>query len=169
MFIILLATSAVTDLLYKRIPNWLISVALASGLLTNIITRGTEGFFFSAAGIAVGFGVLIVFYVIQVMGAGDVKLMAAVGSFVGPQEVFLIFILATLLGGIYALGLLLLKGYLWQALKRYGRIGTVYLSTKQFVYISPPEQEKKLKLCYGVVVALGVLIFKISGDRIPFL
>jgi prepilin peptidase CpaA len=102
ILIIFLLSSAIADLLYMKIPNWLTFPALASGLFINVIAGGTEGLLFGAEGIGVGFGVLIFFYMLGVMGAGDVKLMAAVGSFAGPKEVFMIFTLATILG-IYAL------------------------------------------------------------------
>jgi len=169
LFILFLALSVIIDLLYKKIPNWLTFPALTAGLLINSITRGIEGLLFSIEGIGVGFGVLIIFYALGVMGAGDVKLMAAIGSFVGPKEVFMIFILATALGGVYALGLLLIKGYLWQTIKRYGKIIKVFLFTLKIVYIPPPERGKKLKLCYAVAVALATAVFKLSGNRIPFI
>jgi len=165
----LLMISAITDILFKKIPNWLTLPTLVAGGVIHSLINGAEGFFFSLQGIGAGFGLLFLFYLLGAMGAGDVKLMAAIGSFVGPKEVFMIFILATALGGIYALGLLLIKGYLWQTMKRYGNIIKVFLFTRQIVYIPPPEREKKMKLCYAVAVALGTAVFKLSGNRIPFI
>jgi prepilin peptidase CpaA len=157
------------DLLFKKIPNWLTLPAMSGGVLVHSLMKGWEGFLFSIEGLAAGFGLLIVLYALGAMGAGDVKLMAAIGSLVGPKEIFMIFILATAIGGIYALGLLLIKGCLWQTVKRYGKITKGFLFTRQIVYIPPPEREKKLKLCYAVAVALGTAVFKFSGNRIPFI
>src|SRR5438477_1353646 len=78
MVALLAATIAlVTDLRSRRIPNWLTLSAFSAGVVLNIVASGTQGGVSALEGAALGFGLLIPFYVLRVMGAGDVKLLAA--------------------------------------------------------------------------------------------
>ncbi len=65
---------------------------------------GFQGMLFSLAGLGTGFGLFIFFYLAGGMGAGDVKLMAAIGAIVGAYGALVSGILAILVGGVYALG-----------------------------------------------------------------
>src|SRR5258708_213689 len=79
--------AAVYDVRYRRIPNWLTVAGVLAGLLLNsFLYQGTSpavfgfpGLFFALKGLFVAFGVYVFLYALRAMGAGDVKLMAAVG------------------------------------------------------------------------------------------
>jgi len=86
-----------------------------------------------------------------------VKLMAAVGSLLGPQGVFEAFLGTAVAGGIYALIILTAKGYLLDTLKRFGLMIKTFFMTKKFIYIPPSREEKAPLLCYGVAISLGTL------------
>ena len=88
-------------------------------------------------------------------GAGDVKLLGAVGSFLGPKGVFTVFIISCILSGVYALFLLASKGLLTRTLKRYGKILWTFIYNRQLVFIKPSLEEKQIKVRHGLSIALG--------------
>ncbi|MBL0157199.1 MAG: prepilin peptidase [Bryobacterales bacterium] len=94
--------ASVTDLRNRTVPNWLTCPAILCGLLWYGITGGLRGAGFSLAGAMVGFGSLLVFFLMGNMGGGDVKLLAAFGALVGPGLVFQALIWIALLGGVGA-------------------------------------------------------------------
>src|SRR5512136_548273 len=94
MFILLivLAIAAITDVRTRRIPNWLTYPTMGAGLSYHVYANGWQGFLFGLEGLLLGFALLLVFYLLGGMGAGDVKLMAGVGSILGPKIVFVAFL-----------------------------------------------------------------------------
>jgi prepilin peptidase CpaA len=102
--------AAVTDVWKFKVHNLLTIPLLLSGLIFHGITGGWEGFAGSLLGSLFGFVILIGFYVLGGMGAGDVKLMAALGAWFGPLSTACLFIASALAAGIYALALILIYG-----------------------------------------------------------
>lgn len=90
-----------TDIRQQRIPNWLCVSLGVSGLVFRSGTGFSSGFLDSLAGFAVGFGVLFVLYLIGGSGAGDVKFMAAVGTWIGPYHIVFVFVLSAIVLFIY--------------------------------------------------------------------
>ncbi len=152
-----LMIASVTDLRSQRIPNKLTYSTMIFGLVFAGMTSGLAGFLQSLGGIALGLALLIGFYLLGGMGAGDVKLMAAVGSLLGPQGVFEAFLGTAMAGGLYALLLLAVKGLLTDALRRFGLMIKTFFLTRKFIYIPPSGKEKAPLLCYGVAISLGTL------------
>ena len=150
-----LIIASIKDCLSFRIPNWLTFPALATGIAYFSLTKGFEGFLFSLAGALTGFALLIIPYMIGGSGAGDVKLLGAVGSFLGPKGVFSVFVLSCIFGGVYGLVLMASKGMLIDTCKRYVKILKGFFITWQFIYIPPSNKERQLKICYGLAIALG--------------
>lgn len=109
-----------------------------------------------------GIGLLILPYMLGGMGAGDAKLMGAVGGFLGAKGVLNAFLFTAVLGGVYALLLILMrrsqfKGYLknfWERL-------VVFSSTRQYIPIPDDAKLKRPRLCYGLAIALGTGIYMI--------
>ena len=83
----ILLIAGVTDLRSSKIPNWLTVSAMAAGLLSHSWFDGLSGLLFSVKGLGLGLALFLLFYVMGGMGAGDVKLLAAVGSFLGAEGV----------------------------------------------------------------------------------
>ena len=77
---VLLVLCAYWDVRYRRIPNWATLPGVALGLGLNGLFLGWQGMKESGLGLLVGFGALVVLFVLGWMGGGDVKLMAAVGA-----------------------------------------------------------------------------------------
>jgi len=153
----MLIIASVTDLRSHRISNRMTYSTMIFGLIYYSMTSGLAGFLLSVSGLFLGLALLIAFYLLGGMGAGDVKLMAAVGSLLGPMGVFAAFLGTAVAGGIYALIILAAKGYLLDTLKRFGLMIRTFFITKKFIYIPPPREEKAPLLCYGVAISLGTL------------
>ena len=80
------------DLRTRRIPNWLTVSTFVLGLGYHIATSGFDGFILSLAGFATGFGILLILWLMGSGGGGDVKLMGAIGAWLGAYPTLLIFI-----------------------------------------------------------------------------
>lgn len=165
ILIIVLTIAAISDIKFQKIPNWLTFSTMIVGIISHTWTNGLEGLFFSAKGAGVGVVVLIIPYLLGGMGAGDAKLMGAVGSLLGPQKAFVAFLFTGIIGGIYALIILALYGNLRDTFKRYGTMLKTFVLTQTIIYIPPSQKETKPKLCYGVAIAVGTLL-SVFAERI---
>ena len=163
----ILIIASINDLFYKRIPNWLTYPSLIGGILFQSISRGFDGAFFSLLGIGLGFGLTFFIHLAGGFGAGDVKLVAAIGSFVGPKEIFIIFIFSSLLSGIWAIILLAIHGFILHTLKRYYNILITLFFTRRLIYIPPLSGEKKLRIRFGIMVALATFFIELYGNILP--
>jgi prepilin peptidase CpaA len=107
---ILVTVAAVYDIRYRRIPNWLVLAGIVAGFGWNAYSLSGSGLLRSAEGLGLGFALYFPFYLLRARGAGDVKLLAAVGAITGPGNCFWIFILTAILGGAIALVMVMLSG-----------------------------------------------------------
>ncbi len=98
--------AAANDFHRFRVPNKLTFPLCLSGLVFHAIVSGLSGLQFGLGGIAVGFAVLLIFYITGIMGAGDVKLLAAVGSWIGGTNTLYVFCIAGIAAGIHSLAAL---------------------------------------------------------------
>ena len=98
-----LAIASVADLRDRRIPNALTFPAVALGLVLNGVFFGFDGLRESAQGAGLGLAMLFGLFVLRWMGAGDVKLMAAVGAIKGPDFVFYACLWSAVFGAVLAL------------------------------------------------------------------
>ena len=165
----ILIIASISDLFYKKIPNWLTFPSLVCGIFFQLILGGSDGLFSSLQGIAIGFVLTFILYLAGGLGAGDVKLMAAIGAFLGPKEIFLAFIFSSLLSGVYAIILLAIHGFIFQTLKRYFNIFKTLVMTLQLIYIPPLSDERRLGVRFGIMIALGTLLTKFYVHRLPFI
>jgi len=90
------------DYSQRRVPNWLNASLIAAGFVVQGIYFGAEGLAAGLGGMLVGFGVLIVPWLMHGMGAGDVKLMSAIGVWLGPMLTLYSFALGVIIGGVAA-------------------------------------------------------------------
>ena len=108
--------AAVIDVFSRRIPNWVTFAACITGLLVNIWLAGVSGAVLALAGAALGAALLLPFYSIRAMGAGDVKLLAAIGALLGPQALVSVAVYGALVGGAMSVVVLLVRRRLFVAL-----------------------------------------------------
>jgi prepilin peptidase CpaA len=157
---VILLVAVVTDLRTQKIPNLLTFPAAALALIYHTVMNGFSGFLFSAQGLALGIGLLIIPYLLGGMGAGDAKLMGVVGGVLGARSVFYAFLSSALVGGIYAVILTLIYRRQFGGFykKQLAAVINFLLIRK---YIPEPEDAdlKKPRLCYGLAIALGTGIY----------
>jgi prepilin peptidase CpaA len=155
--------AAVYDVRYRRIPNWLTVGGILLGLVLNaFLYQGWPGLRIGLAGFGLGFGAYFLLYVLRAMGAGDVKLMGAVGAVVGWQNWFGIFVITAIIGGLMAMILVLIKKRTKTTLFNVGVIlnemkagRPAYLAKEELDVKNP----KALGLPHGAVIAVGTLFF----------
>ena len=109
-----------TDLAYRRVPNVLTAPALVAGLLAHGVWSGGLGLPGALLGAAVGLAVFFPIFALGGMGGGDVKLMAALGSWVGAGAIGWTALYAAVAGGVLALVVGAAHGYLRQAFSNIG-------------------------------------------------
>jgi prepilin peptidase CpaA len=139
--------AAVWDLRWRRIPNVLTIPAVVSGIALHGVQSGRGGLVSSLWGMAIGGGVLLVFYILGGMGAGDVKLMAGIGALVGARLIFPVLVFMGVAGGIMAMGKLIV---------RYSQVRATLAQVggdRQ-----PGGGPMKETMPYGVAIAAGTLI-----------
>ncbi len=104
----LVMIAALSDLQTRRIPNWLVATALVVALPVQVVLYGAaEGMQMWLAGCLTGGLLLLPGYLMRLMGAGDVKLMAAVGAFCGAYGALEIGLATFAIGGALSLVVLL--------------------------------------------------------------
>ncbi|HYM12890.1 MAG TPA: A24 family peptidase [Bryobacterales bacterium] len=101
-FLVLLI-AALTDLHSRRIPNLLVAPFLAAGLVAGGVTGGWEGVTRSLAGIGLGAAAAAFLCYLRGMGLGDLKLLAAVGAWIGPAQMVSALVMTAIAGGFLAL------------------------------------------------------------------
>jgi prepilin peptidase CpaA len=110
--LVLGAAACVTDLKWRRIPNLLTFGASAAAFLFSIMSGGVQDLGWSALGWIIGCGLFLPWFLLGGMGAGDVKLLAALGAWAGPSAVVWMALYAAVAGGVFAVLVSLQRGYL---------------------------------------------------------
>ena len=107
--------ACVSDLRTRRIPNVLTFGAAAAAVIFHVWTSGLDGGLASLGGLVVGAALMFVLYTLGGMGAGDVKLLAALGAWLGPTDAVWMVLYTGIAGGVIALIVAAAHGYLGQA------------------------------------------------------
>jgi prepilin peptidase CpaA len=145
------------DVRYRRIPNAFVLATLASGLIINTIYGGLNGTLLSLGGCAIAFILMFVLHVFGAMGAGDVKLFAAVGSLTGANMVLPTFLVVILTGGALALLLTLRSGAVRTTMQRVLQILVGLLPGWEMPRFAVPA-DRRHTIPYGVAITFGSLI-----------
>jgi prepilin peptidase CpaA len=153
LLLMILALAASTDLLTHRIPNALTAPTLAIGLILQALSEGQAGILFALAGMSVGLAALLPFYLLRGMGAGDVKLMAAVGSFLGPLGALHAAAVTLVLGAL--LGVSVMVG------RRFALARAPAARLAEVLHGSgpAPASVRKEKFPYAVAIAGGAVVW----------
>ena len=148
-----LATAVVTDVRTRRIPNWLTGSIAGAGFGLafggGVITPAQ-----AALGMLTGLLLMMPGHLIGATGAGDVKLMAAVGTMLGPDVTFRAFLYSAVAGGVFAVAVATHRGILATTLQDASRLVTSPAGARQAIE-SPARSNR---FAYGPAIATGTLI-----------
>ena len=155
--------AAVTDVWKYKVHNLLTVPLLVTGLLYHAWTQGWPGFFHSTAAAGLGFSVFFTLYLVGGMGAGDVKLVAALGAWLGAWLMMLVCLYAACAGGVYALGVILWRGQLGQTWVNFRVIWhrlaavTRHFSAEDGVELEVGRPDRRQRLVpYAAMFAIGL-------------
>jgi prepilin peptidase CpaA len=145
------------DVRYRRIPNISVLCVLISGLATNAIISGWSGVRNSLIGCVFAFALMLVLHIFGALGAGDVKLFAAIGAVIGVQMVLPTFVVVVMTGGVLAILTTLRIGNIRETAARVGYIFyTVLFDWRIPRFVLPTDKSHTIP--YGVAITLGSLI-----------
>ena len=155
------ATAAVIDIRTHRIPNLLTFPSLLIALALQFAFNGTSGLILGVLGMLVGVALFLLPFALGGMGAGDVKLMAVAGAFLGPEGALWAALFSGLAGGVLVI--------IWGLVR--GRLSRVFTRTASLVVaaVDPRkreaagglpniERDKGWTVPYGVAIACGVAL-----------
>jgi len=152
-----------TDWRSRRIPNWLTVPGFAVGVTLSTFFGGRGGLKDSLLGAGLAFAVMLPFWLLKSLGAGDLKFAVALGAYTGPSRLIDILIGSVFVAGVMALALVIYKRRLFQTIKNIGHI-LVSLATFRLpgshVTLANPDA---LTIPYGVSLALMVVLYGIAS------
>jgi prepilin peptidase CpaA len=161
-------TGGWADLRSRRIPNWLNLSGVILGLGLNSLFSQGEGLKLAALGLGLALLIYVPLYLIRAMGAGDVKLMVAIGALIGPENWLVVFLTTAILGGIASLCLVVASNRLHVTLSNLSTIA-IELSHGRMPYRKDPSldihDQRALGLPHGTLIAISVCIFLAFFDR----
>lgn len=149
---VLLATALFYDIRARRVPNWLIVTGLAAGVGGAWV--GSTGVGQSMLGALTGLIIMLPFYLLRAMGAGDAKLMAVVGSFLGPMPVAGVTLLSLVAGGVISLGAAVWMGTLPRVVGNLRLMGCVVVSGRA-AKLSLRDVQTTGRLPYALAICCG--------------
>jgi prepilin peptidase CpaA len=156
---VLVLAATYYDLRSRRIPNTLTLGAAAVALAMHAAVGGWSGLLLAASGWAVGAALFFPLFALGGMGAGDVKLLAAIGAWLGPAGAIWTGLYGAVAGGVMALIVALSRGYASTAMKNLGNLLRVWsIAGVQPVERLTLQNTASPKLPYALPLAAGALV-----------
>jgi prepilin peptidase CpaA len=159
---VILVEAGIIDGRQLRVPNWLTFHFVVGGLAYACWTEGREGLLWSLAGTGVGLITLLPLYAIGGMGAGDVKLMAGVGAWMGPATTLGAFVCSALVGGLFGMVMIVASGDWIRHWVMFQTIGHEIVSIRNPSRLAELAGERKktmMLLPYGIPIAVGSILY----------
>lgn len=146
--------ATILDLRTRRIPNALTATMAGAGI--GLAAAGISGLSLAAAvlGLVIGFALMLPRHLLGPTGAGDVKLMGAVGAIVGPALVFKAFLFTAVVGGVLALVVAIQRGRLSATLSATARMIATPGETPGLIRAASPSS----RFAYGPAIAIGSVL-----------
>jgi prepilin peptidase CpaA len=145
------------DVRYRRIPNTFVLATLATGIIVNAAGNGLEGALASLGGCLLAFTLMFILHVFGAMGAGDVKLFAAIGSVLGASLVLPTFFVVVLTGGLLGVVTMFRTGQVRSTLQNILMLLVGLLPGWKMPRLAVPTDRRKT-IPYGVAITFGSLI-----------
>ncbi|WP_417848935.1 A24 family peptidase [Thalassoglobus sp.] len=155
---IVLIVAAYIDGKELRVPNWITFPMVLSGLVYSTWVGGLQGLGDGLWGMTVGLLTLLPLYAVGGMGAGDVKLMAGIGAWLGAAVTWWAFVATVVVGAVMAI-IMVLSRKAWD--KHYGQfllIAAEWMTIKDPRKLSAIAAERKPRmflLPYGIPICIG--------------
>ena len=164
LLLLFLAGAVITDLRARLIPNVLVLAGALTGLSLATLHPEGIGFLRALGGLALGLAIFLPMYLLRAMGAGDVKLMAMAGAFLGPAAIVEAALWVMLTGGALALMFALRRGV---ARRMAANLREMFFLAAASVQIRTlPDfstgPQTAARLPYAVAIALGVAAFLLA-------
>ncbi len=161
--IALVAIATYTDFRWRLIKNSLTLPAIAVGLLLHSLSTGWSGLLLSSLGLGAGLGLMMIPFALGQMGGGDVKLMSALGAFLGAYPILNVFLYTMVAGGLLALGFAIYRRKGLNTLRR-----AWHLAIGMFIFRTPPManpgNEQSISMPYSFAIAAGTLAYLMVGN-----
>jgi prepilin peptidase CpaA len=145
------------DVRYRRIPNTFVLATLATGIIVNAAGNGLDGALASLGGCLLAFTLMFILHVFGAMGAGDVKLFAAIGSVLGASLVLPTFFIVVLTGGLLGVVTMFRTGQVRATLQNILMLLVGLLPGWKMPRLAVPTDRRKT-IPYGVAITFGSLI-----------
>jgi prepilin peptidase CpaA len=156
--LLLAVAAAIIDVQQHRIPNRLTYPGIICGFAVRGLFFGLKGLATAAAGCLLAGGIMFLFYVVRAMGAGDVKLMAALCAFVGPHDAVGVLLATAIFGGVLGIAYAIYRRRIGSTLRNVGSVLRFHawagLQAHPELNLDNPSA---LRMPYGLAIALGTL------------
>ncbi|HVC34467.1 MAG TPA: prepilin peptidase [Chloroflexota bacterium] len=172
--VVLLIAGAATDLRSRRIPNAITLGGALLGFVVNVALHQQQGALSSLGGWALGVALLAIPFILGGMGAGDVKLLALAGAWGGPAFALYTFLCGAIVGGIIAVGLLVVNRRVGETVRPVTTalrmqlvwlLGSVWPRALELAAVesgsareTPRATGRRVQFPYGPALAIGGLI-----------
>ena len=157
IFIPLALSITYMDVRYRRIPNKQVLIILLCGIALNAFFGAWSGFLASLLGIVMAFGLMFTLHVLGTMGAGDVKLFAAIGAVLGSSLVLPTFLIVAVTGGVLAICKMVYKRRVAATMLRVVQFFIGLLPGQTVPRVSVPK-DPTYTLPYAVPICLGSVL-----------
>ncbi|WP_054772684.1 A24 family peptidase [Methylogaea oryzae] len=171
LFCTFMALGVIYDVFTRRIPNWLNGIGLCAALLSAGLIDQWQSVTDAGLGMGAGLLALLPLYAFASMGAGDVKMMAVVGAFVGAAKVLLIAAVSVTAAAVASVAVILVRGELPALCRRYGAMLTHMVVAQEVAYLPPRQGDwagKRVAFAPAIAVGAIVVVFW-RPDWLPFL
>jgi prepilin peptidase CpaA len=141
------------DVRTRRIPNWLTFPAAGIGFASATAAHGVHGTVSSGEGFLIGLALFFPLFVLKGLGAGDVKLMGALGAWLGSSVIFGVAFYTALAGGLLGVALIVRHRYGGQATRNHWRVAGIRPLDSLTL-----ETSAGPKLPYALPIAAGLTV-----------
>src|SRR5438477_10581466 len=152
------ACAAIVDVKERRIPNRLTYSAVIAGLVLQTALHGVKGLLLSAEGALFFGGMFLLFHLVRAMGAGDVKLAAALGSIVGSSATLPVMLATAVAGAALAFCFMVISGRVLETLRN--TLGVMGFHLRHGLQVHPVvnlDNAAGARMPYGLAFALRTL------------
>jgi prepilin peptidase CpaA len=149
----------------RRIPNWLTVSGFVAGVAAHLVFDGWRGGLVALEGAGVGLLILLPLVLLRALGAGDWKLIGAVGAFLGPVMLWFVLFASVMVAGAMAIISMIQAKRVCETLRN---VGLLIMGFLTFGFRAHPEisldNPDALKLPFGVAAAIGTLICFVAAN-----